>query len=78
MRHEVVKHFSCRAEAERGQDQVQGQGEAAQGQGGEGGQLTGTCILHHQVQRLLSLNHLEELHYNGWEQCRGLGRKSPS
>ena len=76
VRHEVVKHFSCRAEAS-------GSGGAWWGwrrreQGGEGRGLTSTCIFHHQVQCLLRLNHLEELHCSGQGVVvEGLGEKRP-
>lgn len=52
---------------------VGGQGRE---QDGEGRGLTSTCIFHHQVQRLLRLNHLEELHCNGQGVAvEGLGEK---
>ena len=47
-------------------------------QGREGRGLTSTCIFHHQVQCLLRLNHLEELHCNGQGVVvEGLGEKRP-
>ena len=63
-----------------------GQGGEGQGmvggwhgeQGGEGRGLTSTCIFHHQVQCLLRLNHLEELHCSGQGVVvEGLGEKRP-
>lgn len=53
-------------------------GGAAGEQGGEGRGLTSTCIFHHQVQCLLCLNHLEELHCSGQGVVvEGLGEKRP-